>query len=508
MSGEPLLEIKNVSKKFGETTALKNVSMYVRSGEIIGLVGENGAGKSTLLKIITGVLPPTGGTMTLAGKTYEPSNSLEANHRGIGMVFQEQSLIANLTVGQNIFLGNERAFTKCGLINYREMNAAAGEVLSRMGLSNIRPETYVRELSFAGRQMVEIAKVVNLARSSDYEHALILLDEPTSVLGDSDVEALFSQMRLLAGQGHAVLFVSHRLDEVLHVTDRIYAFKDAANAGEFITGETGEQELYQAMVGKSSSGEYYDLAAQREPGEQVVFEAKGVSQFGTLKNISFRLHEGEILGICGVIGSGKEELCNALCGDTGISSGEVLVHEKPVNYRDPSRARQDGILMIPQERNKEGVFGILGIAENIAASNLESFRRYGLLSQRSMVKSAADWIGRLRIRASGPRAAMNQLSGGNAQKVVFARMLSSNCQIILLNHPTRGVDVGAKVEIYQLIRRMAKEGKSILLLGDTLDECIGLANRILVMKDGMITKELEAPASGKPENYEIIKYMM
>ena len=508
MSGEPLLEIKNVSKKFGETTALNHVSMHVQSGEIIGLVGENGAGKSTLLKIITGVQPPTEGTMTFAGKTYEPSSSMEANRMGIGMVFQEQSLIANLTVGQNIFLGNERPFTRCGLINYRNMNTAAGEVLSRMGLAHIRPETYVRELAFAQRQMVEIDKVVDLARSSDCEHALILLDEPTSVLGDSDVEALFAQMKLLAGQGHAVLFVSHRLDEVLRITDRIYAFKDAANAGEFVTEKTGEQELYQAMVGTSSSGEYYDLSAQREPGEKVVLEVKEAGQFGTFKDVSFQLHEGEILGICGVIGSGKEELCNALCGDTEISSGEYLVHSRPVTYQNPSQARTDGILMIPQERNKEGVFGILGIADNISASNLESFRSHGLLSQKRMVKSAEGWIKTLRIRTSGPKAAMNQLSGGNAQKVVFAKMLSSRCQIILLNHPTRGVDVGAKVEIYQLIRQMAREGKSILLLGDTLDECIGLANRILVMKDGMITKELEAPASGKPENYEIIKYMM
>lgn len=503
-----LFEINGLCKNFGGNPALKDISMKINCGEIVGLVGENGAGKSTLLKVMMGVEAPNGGGMSMRGNVYAPKTPKEANQIGIGMVFQEQSLITNLTVGQNIFFGDEKRYAKAGLINYKEMYQQAKTILDEVNLTDIKPEKYVRDLNFASRQMVEVAKVINQAYASSAENVLILLDEPTSVLNDSEIKQLFLQVRKLARNGHSIIFVSHRLDEVLEITERIYVFKDAMKVGEFETAKTNEKMLYEAMVGKTSSSEYYNTHLQKDPGEEVVLETKDLGLFGTFKDLSFQLHRGEILGFCGVVGSGKEELCEVLCGDITATLGEILVNGKPVRFGKPSEALDASILMIPQERNIEGIIGILSVADNIAASSLKLMGKWGFVSPRKIAGQAKKWIDRLRIKTPSPRNAVNSLSGGNAQKVVFAKMLASQSDIILLNHPTRGVDVGAKEEIYHLIRELIDQGKSLILLGDTLDECIGLSNRILVMKDGLITGEFDASVDHKPEHIDIIQCMM
>lgn len=508
MNKEILFEAKNISKNFGGNPALKNVNLTVHCGEIVGLVGENGAGKSTLLKIIMGVQPPSSGEMRLSGEKYAPQTPHEANEKGVSMVFQEQSLITNLTVGQNIFFGEEKPFSHFGFVNYTKMYEKAKRCLADVGLESIKPEKYVRELNFATRQMVEIARAINRAYSSNTQHALIMLDEPTSVLNEEEVQLLYKQMRSLTAKGHSVIFVSHHLDEILEMTDRIYVFRDAENAGEYETKSCSELQLYEAMVGKSTTSEYYCLDRQMDVGSEVVLEAKQLHLFGQFKDVSFCLHRGEILGFCGVVGSGKEELCYVISGDETATSGELVVKGKPVRYSCPAKALADGILMIPQERNAEGVFGILDVADNIAASSLNNGSRLGFLSRGKMIAKAQYWIEKLRIRTPSHKASLDSLSGGNAQKVVFAKMLSSDCDIVLLNHPTRGVDIGARVEIYRLIRQMAEDGKSIILLGDTLDECIGMSNRILVMKDGLITGEFNAPVDGKPSHLAILQCMM
>lgn len=508
MKERVLLEVNDICKNFSGNPALNNIFFNIKCGEIVGLVGENGAGKSTLLKIIMGVQPPSSGTMLIEGKPYEPHNPREANECGVGMVFQEQSLVTNLTVGQNIFFGDEKKFTKCGLIDYKKMYGEAKKVLDEVGLYDIKPDKYVRELTFATRQMVEIAKVINQAYSSSVEHALILLDEPTSVLSEEEVKKLYIQIRKLASNGHSIIFVSHRLDEVLEITDRIFVFKDAANAGEFITKDVKESDLYVAMVGKSNTGEFYNTENQHNPENDIVLEAKNLGSFGSFKNVSFQLHRGEILGFCGVVGSGKEDLCYVLNGDLKPTDGNLFINGKEVFFKQPSDALKNSILLIPQERNEEGVFGILDISNNIAASNFKHLTKHGFISVKKFVKQAIDWIEKLRIRTPNYKTCVNTLSGGNAQKVVFARMLASKSNIVILNHPTRGVDVGAKVEIYQLIREIVLEGRSVILLGDTLDECIGLSNRVIVMKDGLITGEFDASVGNKPEHIDIIQCMM
>ena len=505
---KPLFSAKNITKSFSGTQALKGVDLTVYPGEIVGLVGENGAGKSTLLKIIIGAQPPSSGHMEMHGKPFEPKTPMEANHAGLGMVFQEQSLIVNLNVAQNIFFGHEKQFKKNGFVNWGQMNKAAQQVLQEVDVTDISPRKKVSDLNFATRQMVEIAKVMNVTKQAGSDHCLILLDEPTSVLSESEVQNLFKQMKKIAARGHSVVFVSHRLDEVLEISDRIYVYKDGMSVGDLATKDATEKILYEMMVGRTTPTEYYHLEKQRVPGQKVVLEAKDLGLHGVFKHVSFQLHEGEILGFCGVVGSGKEEICSILCGDLKPTSGEVHVRGKKVKFGSPVEALGTSILMIPKERLYEGVVMTLSVEDNIALSNANKLRRGIFVSKVRIAKQAEEWIKTLRIKTSGRRELLMQLSGGNQQKVVFSRALASGADILILNHPTRGVDVGAKEEIYSLIRDIAQRGNSVILLGDTLDESIGLANRILVLQDGLLTGEFNASADGKPEQVDVVSLMM
>ncbi len=508
MEKKLLFSAKNITKSFAGTQALKGVDLDVHEGEVVGLIGENGAGKSTFLKIIIGVQPQTSGEMSIQGKPFMPKTPKEANAAGIGMVFQEQSLIVTLSVGQNIFFGREKLFQKGGIVNWRKMYAQAADALKAIGSEKINPRKKVIDLNFATRQMVEIAKVVNVIQSSGAERCLILLDEPTSVLNEEEVKQLFEQVRRLTAQGHGVIFVSHRLDEVLEISDRVYVYKDGENAGNMDIADADESKLYEMMVGRSTTTEYYKLEQQREPLDEEVLSVENLSLKGVFKNVSFDLKKGEILGFCGVVGSGKEDICSVLCGDDRPDGGKYIFKGKEVNFKDPSQALKAGILMIPKERLVEGIVDMLSVAENIALSNEELLKRGLLLSQKALTDQAHEWVKKLRIKTTGIDELLMQLSGGNQQKVVFARAVASECDVLILNHPTRGVDVGAKEEIYAFIREIVSHDKSVILLGDTLDECIGMSNRVLIMKDGLITGEFSAATDGKPTQVDIVSLMM
>lgn len=509
MEKKLLFSAKNITKSFYGTQALKGVDLDIHEGEVVGLIGENGAGKSTLLKIIIGVQPQTSGEMTMHGKPFAPADPMEANKEGIGMVFQEQSLIVNLSVGQNIFFGHEKDFMKAGFVNWKKMYEESKKVLEEVNCGYINPRKKVIDLNFATRQMVEIAKVVNMTKSGhDDQKCLILLDEPTSVLNEAEVKNLFAEIRKLTAKGHAVVFVSHRLDEVLEISDRVYVYKDGENAGNMDIKDATEEKLYAAMVGRETTTEYYHLADQRQAEEEVVLEAKDLGLSGVFKHCNLKLHKGEILGICGVVGSGKEEICSVVCGDEKATSGELYVKGKKVEYSSPAQALKDGILMIPKERHAEGIVRNLSVADNMALSNATLLAERGIVSKKKINDQADEWIKKLRIKTAGREAELISLSGGNQQKVVFARALASQADIIILNHPTRGVDVGAKEEIYALTREVVAQGKSVILLGDTLDECIGLSNRVIVMKDGLITGEFQADAGEKPSQVSIVTLMM
>lgn len=508
MDEREVFSCKDIVKDFSGMRALDNVSISIRGGEIVGLIGENGAGKSTLLKIIMGFQPQTSGEMTVNGQIFAPNSTREANQAGIGMVYQEQSLITNLSVAQNIFFGFESRFRKHGFIDWKEMNRQAGEILKESGSGHIAPEKRVIDLNFATRQMVEIAKVFNSVRMSKAKQYLIMLDEPTSLLNDAEIQNLFAQVRRLKEEGHSIIFVSHRLDEVLELTDRIYVFKDGRCVGEIETAKADEAGLYEMMVGRSTAGEYYKVERQAEPGDEVVMSVNGLGLEGYFKDISFALHKGEALGICGVVGSGKEELCSVLLGDQKATRGTIIMDGKTKKFSSPHSALKNGIVAIPKERRIEGIIGIRSVGENITIASLNRLKKGIVLSKKRIAEDGNKWIERLSIKCRSVDEPVQSLSGGNAQKVVFARALESETHIIILDHPTRGVDVGAKEEIYSIIRDITARGTAVIVLGDTLDECIALSSRIIVMKDGVLTKEVDAPKDKKPSQFEIIQSMM
>jgi ribose transport system ATP-binding protein len=508
MEKELVFQTKNINKFYPGTKALQDVSLDVYKGEILGLVGENGAGKSTLFKIINGVEQATSGEMIMRGMPFEPKNPKEANELGIGMVFQEQSIITNLTVGQNIFFGKEKQFSKLGFLNWRKMYKSAAKILANIDVNDIPPEKKAGDLDFAKRQMVEIAKVLNTAQSAVHENCIILLDEPTSVLGDDGVRQLYHEMRKLKEEGNAVIFVSHRLNEILEVTDRIYVFKDGRNVGEMVTKDADENKIYEMMVGKAGSGEYYKTHKQTIPKSNTILSVSGLGKKGSFRDVSFDLHEGEILAIAGVVGSGKEDLCSVIMGDDKPDMGSIAINGKKTTFSSPYSALRNGIICVPKERREQGILGILPIYENICISCLDKVSSKGFISKEKEVKLSEDWVNKLNIKCSCADEEIEALSGGNAQKVVFSRALCADTKVLVLDHPTRGVDVGAKEEIYEIIREATAMGMGILLLGDTLAECIGMSNRILTMKDGLVTGEFDASIDKKPEEVDIVKLMM
>ena len=508
MEKELLFKTNNIGKTYGTNTVLQGINVEINRGEIIGLIGENGAGKSTLLKIIAGVEKPSEGTMEMNGQAFQAQSMLDANRHGIGMVFQEQSLINNLSVAQNIYLGREKEFAKAGVVNWGAMNAKARKALDMMGLDSINVKTKVRDISFAMRQMVEITKVLDIVSETANNRALILLDEPTTVLSDDEMKVLFDKVRQMKEQGNSVIFISHRLQEVLDITDRIYVFKDGKLTAEVETSKADEGLLYEKMVGRETDGEYYVSARQTEASDDVMLEVRDLGMFGSFKHVSFKLHKGEVLGLCGVEGSGKEDVCAVLSGDEANTSGQILMNGKEIKFGSPHAARRNGILSVPRNRREEGIIGILSLDENISVSNYQKNASHRMISNKRQHENAIEWIKSLGIKCSGVSQRINNLSGGNAQKVIFARVLDSDCPILILDHPTRGVDIGAKGDIYGLVRDITEKGGAVLLMGDTLDECLGLSSRIIVMKDGLISGEFDCPVGAKPDQVDVVKLML
>lgn len=508
MKETELFTCNGISKSYDSTRALQDVSFTVNKGEIVGLVGENGAGKSTLMKIMQGVEKPDAGSMIMNGVHYAPQNPKKANALGVGMVFQEQSLITNLTVAQNIFFGEEGKFKRAGIVNWRKMNQEARKVLDKLGLSDMASNQRVSGIQFSRRQMVEIAKVLCRASQSNDGKSLILLDEPTSVLNGEEIEVLFNEMIKLKKEGNGVVFISHRLDEIMKISDKIVVFKDGKCVAELKREEASEAVIYEKMIGKNSSDEFYRVDKQTEPQDDVLIETENLGLFGYFKGVTFKLRKGEVVGLYGVVGSGKESLCGVLAGDEKHTSGTLKISGKIVNFNSPFNALKSGISCIPTERRVEGQVGIATIRENISYSCVDSLVSRGVISKAKDRDLASRWIKDLNIKCVGAEQSVENLSGGNAQKVVFARVLSSNADVIILNHPTRGIDVGAKEEIYEIIRQATQRGIGIILLGDTLEECIGLSSKILVMKDGLVTKEFISSPDHKPNQIDIIQHMM
>ena len=500
-----MLQAVGISKSFTGVQALNGVDLEVRPGEVVGLVGENGAGKSTLMRILAGVQPPSSGELKRDGQTLHLRSPRDAATAGIGMVFQEQSLLPNLSVAENLFLGHEAAFTRAGLLDWRALRRAARALLARVQL-DIDPATRTSDLSFAARQMVELAKALALEDRTQRD-LVILLDEPTSVLERADIDILFARMRALK-QRASFVFVSHRLDEVLAISDRIYVMKDGGVVAQMPAAEAEAPALHRLMVGRALQAEYYRESEQRAFTETPVLETQALSVAGSYRDVTLRLHAGEVLGIAGVVGSGREELVRTLFGFLPQTGGTLSVGGKAVRLRRPSEAVALGIGYVPRERRVEGLAMLLSVATNMTLASLPVVMRSGVISRGRERALARDWIARLGIRTPDVDALCRNLSGGNQQKVVLTKWLNARSRILILDHPTRGLDVGAKEEVYRLVRELSAAGTAIILTSDTLEETIGLSHTVLVMRDGRMAARFDAAAGRKPPQVDLIEHMV
>jgi ribose transport system ATP-binding protein len=501
----PALALVAVDKSFPGVHALKRVSIEIGQGEVVGLIGENGAGKSTLMKILSGVYQPDSGKILIAGKPTRLLDAADANSKGVGMVFQEQSLLTNLTVGENIYLGNEKQFTRFGIVDWKRLYAAAARQLAKVQV-DVDPRTRAEDLDFASRQMVELAKALTLEEHAG-GHLVILLDEPTSVLERAEIDVLFSRVRALKSRA-SFIFVSHRLDEVLEVSDRIYVMKDGAVVADLKAADADVTKLHHLMVGRSLQAQYYREPLQKPFRDEVLIEGKDLSLGQAYRNVSFRLHAGEILGIAGVIGSGREELTRTLAGFAPHTGGSLKIRGREVRLKTPAEAVDLGIGYIPRERRVEGLVLFLSVAANITLADLGGLIRHGLISAGEERRLAKSWVDRLRVQTPSIETLCLSLSGGNQQKVVLAKWLNAKAKVLILDHPTRGIDVGAKEEVYELVRAVTAEGVAVILTSDTLEETIGLSHTVLVMRDGEVTFQTNALPGHKPRQVDLIGHMV
>ena len=501
-----MYELRQVDKHFPGVHALKAVDFKVNRHEIVGLVGENGAGKSTLMKVIYGAYQPDGGDVLIDGTVVRFQNPRMAMDHGIGMVFQEQSLILNLTVMENIFLGYEQQFVKLGVIDWKAMSEAAKQQLTKVKL-DIDPAMTTSDLSFAQRQLVELAKVLTLEERIDGD-LVILLDEPTSVLAQEEVELLFSLVRDLTKRA-SFIFVSHRMEEVLKLSDRIYVMKDGAVVDVVAHDVADKDAIQHKMVGRDVDKEYYREQKQKPYDEDnVLVQFDSVSSGKRYSDISFTLHPGEVLCLVGTEGSGREAILRTIFGLETPTKGQVTIKGETVSRFTAQNGVNRGVGYTPRERKIEGIVAGMNVYENMTLSQMDNYASAGVLRVNQEKGLARTWIERLGIKTPDVYKDCGGLSGGNQQKVVLAKWRSAGADIMLLDHPTRGLDIGAKEDVYEMIREMCDAGVGIVLVADTLEEAIGLSHTIIVLKDGAFQKRFDGKPGCKPSLYDLVHHMI
>ncbi len=476
---ELVLRMEHISKSFPGVQALTDVGFSVRPGTIHALVGENGAGKSTLMKILAGIIHRDSGAILLHGNGVDIDSPRKAQTLGISMIHQELALIPYLTVGQNIYLGREpRSRLKC-FVDWKELYKRAREWLNRLELP-IDPQSLVVDLPLAQQQMVEVAKALSLKAS------VIIMDEPTSALTDRETKTLFRIMRSLKVSGMTIIYISHRLEEVFEIADEVTVLRDGRFISSASIRDVRVKDVVRMMVGREL-GEMYPKKAT--PTDRSILQVSGLSSTNGIHNISFKLQQGEILGLAGLIGAGRTELARALFGIDPILSGEVWIDEKEARIRSVQDAIHLGMGYVSEDRKEQGLFLRMNVRQNITIGVLERFSLLGFARFQQLENLAKGFVQKLNIRTPGLRQKVGNLSGGNQQKVIISRWLSLNLRILILDEPTRGIDVGAKAEIHALMDRLAGEGVGILMISSELPEILGISDRILVMRAGEITGE-------------------
>ena len=476
-----LLEVSGVSKSFGPVKVLKEISFDVRPGEVHALLGENGAGKSTLIKIVAGVINADEGEVRLDGKAVRFSSPREAAAHGIATVYQELLLFPDLSVAENIYLGHAPK-TKWGTLDWNAMRAGARALLDSLDSPDLDVDTTVGKLSVANRQRVEIAK----ALSQDAK--LVIMNEPTAALADADARRLMDVVKRLRDRGVGIIYVSHRLPEIFALADRVTVLRDGAYVGTKPIGEVTEGDLVSMMVGRAI--DHLFPKVDTTPGETIL-EVKNLSYRNVVNDISLTVRAGEIVGIAGLIGSGRTELALTIFGITPATSGQILIDGKPVTISSPDDARRLKIAYVPEDRGSQGLIRPQTVRENVSLAILDRIAKMLVVDRRKEGALAKDAIERFGIRTRGPEQRVKQLSGGNQQKVVLAKWIATEPRVLIMDEPTRGIDVGAKAEIHALMSRLAGQGLAVLMISSELPEVLGMSDRVLVMRGGRIVGQFD-----------------
>ncbi|WP_217181679.1 sugar ABC transporter ATP-binding protein [Streptomyces sp. AC495_CC817] len=478
---EPILKVEGVSKGFPGVQALKAVDLEVRAGEVMVLVGENGAGKSTLMKILSGIYTKDEGRILVDGEEVELTSPLQAQQLGITIIHQELNLMPDLTVAQNIFIGREPR--RAGVLSERKLNAEAGALLRRLDI-RLDPRRPVGELTVAEQQMVEIAKALS------FDARVLIMDEPTSALTDAEVETLFVLIEQLRAQGTGIVYISHRMDELRRLADRVTVLRDGAYIGSLERSEVSIPAIIEMMVGRAID-EGTRPAVFDESTAPVVLDVQGLSTKTLLRDVGFQLHRGEILGFAGLMGAGRTETARAVIGADRRDSGTIAVGGRAVRIAQPSDAVRHGVGYLSEDRKLLGLMLEQDITFNTVLASLNSYANaIGWMGDRAAKDRTKDYVRQLRVKTPSVNQVIKLLSGGNQQKVVIARWLMRDCDILIFDEPTRGIDVGAKEEIYRLMQQLAASGKSIIVISSELPEILRVANRIAVFANGRITGTL------------------
>ncbi|WP_105619740.1 sugar ABC transporter ATP-binding protein [Vallitalea okinawensis] len=480
MSSEVVLQMKDIVKTFPGVRALDGVSLAVRKGTVHGLMGENGAGKSTLMKVLIGIFKQDSGTMKFKGKPLKIDSTADALKSGISMIHQELSPIPEMTVAENIFLGREPS--SFGMVNEKQLYRQTKELLDELEIQ-LNPYAKMKDLSTAYIQMVEIAKAIS------YDSDLVIMDEPTSAITDKEVTQLFKMIRRLKDKGVAIIYITHKMDEVFEITDECTVLRDGQYIDTELSSNLTSDQLITMMVGREVN-QIFPKEVHDNFGE-VILEVKGLSHSKYFKDVSFKVRKGEILGFAGLMGAGRSEVMETIFGIRQRESGEIHLNGKPITVNRPKDAIDHGIGFLTEDRKRSGCFLPLSVADNIIMSDLESYSNMiNLVDETKMANSCEDQRQKLRIKTPSIHQIINNLSGGNQQKVLISRWLLMDPDILIIDEPTRGIDVGAKSEIHKIMSTLAKNGKAIIMVSSELPEVLGMSDRIMVMHEGRITGEL------------------
>lgn len=490
--GEVLVELRNIRKEFPGVVALDDMTMQLRAGEVHGLIGENGAGKSTLIKVLTGVYKPDGGEIYLRGEKTTITGPADSKAKGISCVYQELNIVQQLPISDNLFMGSYLKKTGTPLLDYGTMNKKAEEIMASMG-QPVSAREIAGNLGMGQQQMIEIGRAVLL------DSNVIILDEPTSSLGEKEAEELFNTIRILKDRGVAILFVSHKLEELFEICDVVTVMRDGQHISTNPTSAITKDTLIADMVGRTLDNLFPKV--ESNPGE-VALEVKNLTHLGEYYDISFVARKGEILGFSGLVGAGRTELMHGIFASARPDSGEVIINGEKVNMKSPKDAIKKRIAFLTEDRKQQGLVLQQTIEQNIALVNLSSLKTGLFINNRKVKEQADDAVERLSIRTPSIKKIAGELSGGNQQKVVIGKWMNTDADIFIFDEPTRGIDVGAKVEVYNVMNELVKQGKCVIMVSSELPEILGMCDRVIVMREG--NKMAEITSDSEHFNQESI----